>query len=82
MSHLGTGICDNGYYRGWDGKGIESQEACNAVCLSEAQCTYAAWYNGKTCSRYQGKTCNIQSGSSDWDMHVTYTKQPGDRGKF
>ena len=80
MSHVSIGVCDAGYYAGWDGKGIESQEACNAVCLSESQCTYVAYWNGRTCSRYMGKTCNVLSGAHDEDFHVVYKKQPGNKG--
>ena len=80
MSHVGIGVCEAGYYDGWDGKAIESQEACNALCLSESQCTYVAYWNGRTCSRYMGKACNVLSGAGDWDFHVVYKKQPGDKG--
>ena len=80
MSHVGIGACDAGYYAGWDGKAIESQEACNALCLSESQCTYVAYWNGQTCSRYMGKTCNLLSEAHDAESHVVYKKQPGRKG--
>ena len=79
MIHFGIGYCDSGYYAGWDGKGTESQEACNKLCLEESQCTYAAWWsgtNGKaTCSRYNGKTCSLTCNQPCTNPHVTYWKR-------
>ena len=65
MVSYGDGFCDEGYYAGWDGKGIESQEKCNDLCLDEPECTYASFFpikdgkNGNTCSRYNGQSCNL-----------------------
>ena len=73
MEDYGQGYCKHGYLRGWDRKGIESQAACNAVCLAEADCTYAAWNSGKTCSRYKGASCQL-NGVGD---HYTYKKVHG-----
>ena len=70
MKSYGQGHCTHGYLRGWDGKGIESHAACNAVCLAEAACTYAAWNSGKTCSRYKDVSCEL-NGVGD---HYTYKK--------
>jgi hypothetical protein len=70
MSSLGQGYCNQGYYAGWDGKGLTSQAACNAVCMKESQCTYAAWFHGKTCSRYKLAACTL-NGNRD---HFTYKK--------
>jgi hypothetical protein len=71
MKYLGSGFCTSGYYAGWDSKGIESSEACNQVCLSEQQCTYAAFKAGKTCSRYNGDSCTLNSDAN----YITYAKQ-------
>ena len=73
LEDYGQGYCKHGYLRGWDRKGIESQAACNAVCLAEADCTYAAWNSGKTCSRYKGASCRL-NGVGD---HYTYKKVHG-----
>ena len=70
MKDYGQGYCRNGYLRGWDGKGTGSQAACNAVCMAETDCTYAAWNNGKTCSRYKEASCKL-NGVRD---HYTYKK--------
>merc|ERR1711953_84404 len=71
MKYLGTGFCTSGYYKGWDGKGIESPEACVRVCLSERQCVHAAFLRGRTCSRYDGLGCHLTSNRD----HITYTKR-------
>lgn len=71
MYSLGQGFCSSGYYGGWDGKGIDSQGACNEVCLSESQCRYAAFWQGKTCSRYNGVFC-WKNGDT---RHTTYAKR-------
>ena len=70
MVSYGDGFCDEGYYAGWGGKGINSQEECNDLCLDEPECTYASFFpikdwtrnghlNGNTCSRYNGQSCNL-----------------------
>jgi len=80
MAEVGTGVCNpDGYYAGWDSKGTRSVSACNAVCLVEPQCTFTAYWPGKTCSRYQGEECGIMTGAHDYDMHTVYKK---DLGKF
>jgi len=70
MTSYGQGYCKNEYLRGWDGKGISSQDACNAVCLAESDCTYAAFNKGRTCSRYKGSACHL-NGVGD---HFTFKK--------
>ena len=70
MEFLGQGYCDAGYYAGWDDKGLDSQDACNTVCLEESQCTFAAWAAGLTCSRYSGSSCIL----NDDTAHVTFRK--------
>ena len=70
MASYGQGFCKSGYIRGWDGKGIASQEACNEVCVAEPDCWYAAFNKGKTCSRYKLHTCDL-NGNGD---HFTYKK--------
>ena len=75
MSEVGTGVCNsNGYYAGWDGKGLDSAAACNAVCVAEPQCTFTAYWPGTTCSRYLGKDCGRMTGAHDYDMHTVYKK--------
>ena len=71
MESLGKGYCKNGYYKGWDGKGIISQDACIKVCLSEQSCTYAAFYEGKTCSRYYEQSCVL----NDDKNHFTFKRK-------
>ena len=74
MERLGDGFCQNGYYMGWDGKGVDSQDACNAVCLSEPPCKFAAWFPKKTCSRYNEEACHLNNDKN----HVTYAKKSSD----
>jgi len=69
MVSFGDGFCAKGYYAGWDGKGVNSQDECNDLCLDEPECTYASFFgvkdwkhgnlNGNTCSRYNGQSCNL-----------------------
>ena len=73
MTIHGQGYCRDGFYAGWDGKGTASQEECNALCLSESQCKYAAWWSHQTCSRYQDSNC-ILNGDVN---HVTFAKTNG-----
>ena len=70
MELFGQGHCESGYYAGWDGKGLDSQDACNYVCLEEPECTYAAWYGGQTCSRYNEADCKLKEDAN----HVTFKK--------
>jgi hypothetical protein len=75
MIPYGEGYCTTGYYAGWDGKGIKSQADCDAVCASESQCRHAAFYQGKTCSRYKGATCTLNSDknhSTDKKVMIPY----------
>ena len=74
MKIFGQGYCTSGYYAGWDGKGLESQNDCNTVCLEEAECTYAAWDEGKTCSRYHDVDCKMNKNQRDYENHVTFKK--------
>jgi len=76
MEDYGQGYCNEGYLRGWDGRGTDTQAACNAVCMAEADCTYAAWNAGKTCSRYKEASCTL-NGVGD---HYTYKKVQGSAG--
>ena len=71
MERLGKGYCVTGYYAGWDRKGIETQKACNDLCLSEPQCKYAGWYLNQTCSRYNGQYCILNQDKN----HVTFMKK-------
>lgn len=70
MADHGRGYCTSGYVRGWDRKGVESPEACMAVCMAEADCTYAAFYEGQTCSRYNGSGCTLNEDPN----HFTFKK--------
>ena len=84
MTNLGTGFCDDGYYAGWDDKGKDTLEACHDICLSDTQCTYAAWKNGATCSRYYGVTCkqDISKNDGDFENYALYKKQLEMMGKL
>ena len=77
MKLKGNGYCKSGYYAGWDGQGTANQEACNMLCLSEKQCTFAAYLNDgqkQTCSRYKGKSCILDTSSEHKRAHTTYYK--------
>ena len=70
-------IAIKGYYAGWDGEGVMSQEICNKVCLDDPECTYAAFLLHWTCSRYNGETCNLNCGPgcrNDFSSHKTFKK--------
>ena len=87
MEKFGIGHCDAGYYAGWDGKGIESHEACKAVCMEESGCTYAASMPGSiataSCSRYKGETCSLSERSrEDFFAYVTFKKQSAGMLKY
>ena len=71
MERFGQGYCKSGYYAGWDGKGVDSQDTCNKVCLEDPECTYAAWYGSKTCSRYNEVDCKLNGDAN----HVTFKKK-------
>jgi len=82
MQLMGNGHCNAGYYAGWDGKGTANQDACNLLCLSEKQCTFASYVNdvkGVSCSRYKGKSCIMDTSSEHIRNHVTYYKDLGDQ---
>ena len=70
MERFGQGYCKSGFYAGWDGKGLESQDACNRVCLEEPECTYAAWWESVTCSRYNEVDCELNG----YENHFTFKK--------
>merc|ERR1711988_2067761 len=70
MQFIGMGYCDQHYYAGWDGKGLDNKQDCMNVCQSEPECTHVAFNRGKTCSRYYGDHCTL---TSDRD-HITYKK--------
>ena len=83
MKLKGNGHCKSGYYAGWDGKGTANQDACNLLCLSEKQCTFAAYYNDgqkQSCSRFNGNSCILDTSdtsesSGDFKKaHTTYYK--------
>ena len=70
MERFGQGYCKSGYYAGWDGKGVESQDTCNKVCLEDPKCTYAAWWESETCARYNEVDCKLNGDAN----HVTFKK--------
>jgi len=76
MVAFGRGYCQNDYIRGWDGKGIGSQDACNALCLAEADCIYASFEIGKTCSRYNGESCALNGMTSYYTFKKTHKAAP------
>ena len=74
---MGNGVCDSGYYAGWDDKGTANQDACNLLCLSEKDCTFAAYFNDgqeKSCSRFKGKSCILGSSDARHRAHTIYYK--------
>ena len=78
MKLMGNGHCKSGYLAGWDGKGIANQDACNQLCLSEKQCTFAAYFNDsqtQTCSRYKGKTCILDTSTDRKKAHTPSYKE-------
>ena len=75
MKAYGHGLCSNGYYAGWDGLGVDSQEACISVCLEESQCIFAAWISGRSCLRFQEKSCILVDDGYHRDM--TFQKTNG-----
>ena len=85
MKLMGNGHCKSGYLAGWDGKGTANQDACNQLCLSEKQCTFAAYVDdakGKSCSRYKGKSCILDTSSVHKKAHTTYYKDLQAQGIF
>lgn len=77
MEYRGIGFCDDGYYAGWDGKGEASVQDCKNLCMSEDQCTFAAYFNigdRRTCSRYNKDTCNLDTTSLNAKNHTTFAK--------
>ena len=76
MKTLGQGHCTVEYLAGWDGKGIDSQEACNKVCETENDCTFAAFKKDASCSRYKGKSCKLQYHAD----YFTFQKRTGKDG--
>ena len=76
MERFGIGHCKDGYNAGWDNKGMESQEACNAVCLSEKQCKFAAWSRGKSCNRYTGAICDLKADTVYYRSFTTFVTKP------
>ena len=81
---LGNGVCNAGYYAGWDKKGLETLDACKELCISETQCTYVAWLHRQSCSRYNGETCNFDCAGqhSDCIEHIVWKRHSGDIGTF
>ena len=81
MESLGSGHCDDGYYAGWDGQGVESVQDCKNLCIRDDRCKFAAYLNQgsmKTCSRYNKATCNLDTSSFHKKSHETFAK----KGKF
>ena len=83
MENYGQGICDSGYYGGWDGQGDNNVEDCKSLCLQEDQCQYAAYYSGpeiilngrkKTCTRYNGASCKLRASTNIERGHKTFKK--------
>ena len=60
MEYAGAGFCAAGFYQGWaetpaDAEARESLEQCLAACREDARCMYAAFVQGRTCSRYDAR---------------------------
>ena len=87
MKLKGNGYCTSGYYAGWDSKGTANQDACNLLCLSERQCTFAAYLGsgqsgGKTCNRFKDKRCILDTSDFFKRAHTTYYKEFDTQGIF
>ena len=86
MQVMGIGHCDWLWlYADWDGKGTANQDACNQLCLSEEQCTFASYFNDgqkQTCSRYNGTSCVTDTSNDYIKAHTTYYKDVGTQGIF
>ena len=85
MQDFGQGYCDSGFYAGWHGQGVSSEEDCKNLCLGESKCTFAAYYNEKvgqkSCSRYYEPTCNLLVSTSHTRAHMTFRKS-GSVGEY
>ena len=77
MYDYGIGYCDNGYYAGHDGEGIESEEACKNLCLQEYQCTFVAYKSvtPRTCTRYNGAVCILYNMTQFAKEHNLFVKK-------
>merc|ERR1719494_927934 len=69
MLNYGRGYCKHGFYAGWDWKGTGSAEECKRLCLSEEQCTFAAFYRGDSHGR---RKC---SWKKVWGIPVPFSKK-------
>ena len=80
MVNYGKHFCKNptsSYYAGWDGLGIENEEACEELCKKDHICNYAASKPGHTCSRYKGESCELKTDSEVLEEekgHFTFRK--------
>ena len=70
MHYFGPGLCDDGYFVSLAEKGVEYQEKCNAICLSDLQCTNETWNPDQTCFSNDGRTCRIEiyKGATKFDI--------------
>ena len=82
MKLKGNGYCKSGYYAGWDNKGTANQDACDLLCLSEEQCTFAAYFKDQTCNRYKDKSCILDTSNNFERAYTTYYKDFGAQGIF
>ena len=81
MKLLGDGYCRFArFYAGEDSKGTANQEACNLLCMSEKECTFAAYINThylQACFRYNSTSCVLDVSSANKIAYTTYYKDPG-----
>merc|ERR550525_1413278 len=72
----GVGFCNEAYCGGWDGLGLDSQESCNAVCMADVNCRYAAWHPNTTCARYcpTDGVCTLNGNTAYTAYKKVYTK--------
>jgi hypothetical protein len=74
---LGKGYCSEasgGVAAGYDDKGTESAEACQTVCLQEADCVHFS-HGPSVCLRYKTAECDLSWDSSWWfNQFQTYKK--------
>ena len=74
MEDFGRGYCKKALLRSKDENGIDSQEACNLVCLAEPDCMFSSFRKGVSCSRYGNAGCKLHTVATNY---ATYKKIVG-----
>ena len=67
------GTCHNGYYKDFDG--ITDMQSCLKQCLTEDDCFYVSFVEGKTCIGYKDTYCKLKiESNTNATPHMTYQK--------